>query len=204
MALQGRRSFLKKGIFGGFLLALGGAGFLASRRSRLLPPPAQGLLILDATEYAVLTSIAARMVPGGEGFPKVQEVDVGVIADQILARSDPAVAKEVKQLLNLFENALAGFLFSGRIRPFTSLAAGDQDRVLQEWESSRLDIRRTGFSALRTLVIAGYFGSPLSWSAVHYPGPPQGFHQPDAPVWRGGGEKRPEGNGVFHAESSRD
>jgi hypothetical protein len=190
MALQGRRSFLKKGVFGGLVLALGGGGFLASRRSWMLPVPAQGLLVLDPTEYAILMSIAARMVPGGEGFPSVQEVNVGLNADGILARSDPAAAREVKQLLKLFENALAGFLFGGRLHPFTRLATDDQDRVLREWQSSRLEIRRTGITALRTLVIASYFGSPLSWPALHYPGPPPGFHRPDAPVWRGG-EKRP-------------
>jgi hypothetical protein len=36
---------------------------------------------------------------------------------------------------------------------------------------------------------------------VNYPGPPRGFHQPDAPVWKGGGQPRPEGNGVFHEEA---
>ena len=201
---EGRRSFLKKGIFGGLVLAVGGAGFLASRRSRAVALPEQGLLVLDSTDYAVLMSIAARLVPGGEGFPSVQEVKVGVNADRILARVDASAAKEVKQLLKLFENALAGFIFGGRIRPFTSLSTSEQDEVLGEWQSSRLQLRRTGFQALRDLAIAGYFSSPLSWPAVHYPGPPPGFHQPDAPLWRGAGEKRPDGNGVFHPESTSD
>src|SRR5262244_777148 len=200
----GRRGFLKKGIFGGAILALGGAGFLVSRRSRTIPLPPEGLKVLDATEYAVLTAIASRLVPGGEGFPSIAEVGVGLNADEILARTEPAAAAEVKQLLKLFENALAGFIFSARIRPFTQLPPEEQDQVLEEWQSSRLEIRRTGFTALRTLVLASYFGSPLSWPAVHYPGPPPGFHQPDAPVWRGGGEKRPDGNGVFHPEASND
>jgi len=202
--VEERRSFLKKGLLGGLLLAIGGLGFLASRRSRLAPLPPQGLKVLDPSEYAVLMAIAARMVPGGEGFPSVQEVGVGLNADGILVRTDPAAAKEVKQLLKLFENALAGFIFSARIRPFTQLALEEQDQVLEDWESSRLEIRRTGFTALRTLVLASYFGSPLSWPAVHYPGPPPGFHQPDAPAWRGGGEKRPDGNGVFHPEASNE
>ncbi|HEX4803047.1 MAG TPA: hypothetical protein VFV14_06030, partial [Myxococcaceae bacterium] len=123
---------------------------------------------------------------------------------RILSRADPSAAKEVKQLLILFENALAGFIFGGRVEPFTRLSAGEQDEVLREWQSSRLRLRRTGFQALRTLAIAGYFGSSRSWPAVQYPGPPPGFHQPDAPAWRGGDEKRPEGNGVFHPESADD
>jgi len=199
-----RRGFLKKGIFGGLILAVCGGGFLASRRGRSIPLPQEGLKVLDPSEYAVLMAIATRLIPEGEGFPSVEQVGVGLNADRILAQTDPAAAREVKQLLNLFENALAGFLFGGRIRPLTDLAGADQDEVLRDWESSRLAIRRTGFAALRTLALASYFGSPLSWPAVHYSGPPPGFHQPEAPVWRGGGVSRPDGNGVFHPESSSD
>ncbi len=103
-----RRGFLKKGIFGGLILAVGGGGFLASRRGRSIPLPPEGLKVLDPGEYAVLMAIAARLIPEGEGFPSVEQVGVGLNADRILAQTDPAAAREVKQLLNLFENALAG------------------------------------------------------------------------------------------------
>lgn len=201
---QGRRSFLKKGVLGGVLLAIGGVGLLASRRTRPIPLPSEGLLVLDWREYAILMSVASRLLPAGEGFPSASQVGVGVHADRALSLAEPNAAKEVKQLLRLFDNALAGFLFGGRVRPFTSLPSEEQDEVLAEWQSSRLQLRRTGFQALRTLAIASYFAAPLSWPAVHYPGPPQGFHQPEAPAWRGGGQKRPDGNGVFHPETSRD
>ncbi len=42
-AKQSRRGFLKKGLFGGALLALGGGGYLATRSSAQLPLPAEGL-----------------------------------------------------------------------------------------------------------------------------------------------------------------
>lgn len=186
------------------MLAIGGAGLLASRRTRPAPLPAEGLRVLDWREYAVLMSVAARLVPAGEDFPSLEQVGLGLKADRILSLVDPAAAKELKQLLRLFDNALAGFLFGGRIHPFTALPSEQQDQVLAQWQSSRLQIRRTGFQALRTLAVASYFGSPLSWPAVHYPGPPAGFHQPHAPIWRGGAEKRPDGNGVFHPHSSSD
>ncbi len=199
-----RRSFLKKGLFGGLLLSLGGAGFLLSRGTRLVPLPKGGLQVFDPIEYSVLQAIAARLIPQGGGFPSVEQVGVALNADRVLVRVAPGARQEVKQLLKLFENALAGFLFGARTQPFTQLDPEAQDEVLREWQDSRLEIRRTGFQALRTLASAAYFGSPLTWPAVHYPGPPPGFHQPDAPVWRGGGAKRPDGNGVFHAEASSD
>ncbi len=178
------------------MLTLGGAGFLASRRSRELSMPPEGLRSLDLREYAVIHAIATRLIPAREGFASVDQVRVAFNADRVLQRADLGAQKELKQLIGLFENALANLLFGGRTRPFTQLAPAEQDAVLLEWQSSRLEIRRTGFQALRALVMASYYGSPLSWAAVGYPGPPEGYWQKDAPVWKGKGQPR-EGNGVW-------
>ena len=80
---------------------------------------------------------------------------------------------------------------------------GPAGQGLEEWRDSRLAVRRTGYNALRTLVLAGYFQSPLTFKPMGYPGPDEGFYQPEAPVWFGGPQPRPEGNGVFHPEAAR-
>ena len=73
--------------------------------------------------------------------------------------------------------------------------------MLAEWRDSRIAVRRTGYAALRTLVIAAYYQSPSIWPAVGYGGPPGIFADgPSLPEWRGGGEPRPDGNGVWHGE----
>jgi hypothetical protein len=196
-----RRGFLKRGVFGGALLALGGGGFLAWRASRRETLPPEGLLALDETEYAVVAALARRMLPPREKFPSVEQVRVAFNVDRILVKVDPGARAELKQLLKLFESALSGFLFGARVTPFTQLPADEQDEVLKEWQHSRLPLRRTGFEALRTVVLAAYYGSPVTWPAADYAGPPAGFWQPDLPVWKGGGKPRPDGNGVFHPET---
>jgi hypothetical protein len=118
-------------------------------------------------------------------------VDPAFNADRVLSRADPSSRAELKQLLGLFDNALAGFLFGGRVTPFTQLSSEAQADVLRGWQTSRVTLRRTGYEALRTLLLAAYFGSPAVWRALGYGGPPQGFHDPNAPVWRGGGSPRP-------------
>lgn len=195
--MQTRRGFLKKGLLGGALLAVGGAGYLGTRGTRRVPLPPEGLETFDEVEYAVVHALAARFIPAREGFPSIDQVRVAWNADRVLARAEPDVRKEVKQLLKLFENGLANFLFGGRTSTFTSLPPEEQDRVLLEWRDSRLAIRRAGYLALRGLVLASYYGSPLTWAAVNYPGPPPGFHDPNAPLWKGAGAPRPAGNGVF-------
>jgi hypothetical protein len=194
---RSRRRVLKAGLFGGLVLTIGGAASLALRSSRLLPAPAEGLRVLDAREYSVVHAIAGRVIPDRPDFPSIDQVRVALNVDRILERTDSEAQREVKQLFGVFENALAAFAFGQRVRPFTQLSPAEQDDVLAEWQNSRLVIRRTGFEAIRGLVVAGYYSSRLVWKPVGYGGPPQGFHQPDAVVWKGGAAPRPMGNGVF-------
>ncbi len=181
---QSRRSVLKKGLFGGAVLALGGVG-LALRGSVMLDAPKDGLRVLSLREYSVLHALANRLIPPREGFPNIDTVNAVVNADRALTRVDEAARAELRQLMGLFENALPALLFGGRLTPFTQLSSADQDAVIREWQDSRLIVRRAGINALRTLLMAGYYASPLSWASLGYPGPPQGFWQKDAPVWKG-------------------
>jgi hypothetical protein len=196
-----RRSLVKRGLLGGALLAAGGAGFLALRGGAVVAPPADGLLVFTPAQFAVLDAVARRMVRPRKGWPTVDQVGVARAADRIAARVEASAQKELQQLLGLFENGLAGFLFGGRTRPFTRLDGAEQDAVLAEWRDSRIAIRRTGFAALRTLVIAAYYQSPTVWPSAGYDGPPAIFELgPTLPEWRGGDEPRPDGNGVWHGE----
>lgn len=156
---------------GGALLALGGLGALSLRKGPPRDLPREGLGVLDAREYAVMAALAARIVPDRPGFPTVEELSTAVAADALLQKMDASVRAEMKQLLRLFENALTNALFGGRPRPFTSLSPPTQDEVLREWRDSRLEVRRTGYQALRGLVLAAYYGDARTWAAVGYPGP---------------------------------
>src|SRR5215472_14273016 len=197
-----RRSLLRRGVVGGALLAAGGAGFLALRGGASVALPADGLLVFTPAQFAVLDAVARRMVRPRAGWPTVDQVGVARAADRIAARVEPSARKELQQLLGLFENGLAGLLFGGRTRPFTRLEGPEQDSVLAEWRDSRIAVRRTGYAALRTLMISAYYQSPSIWPAVGYGGPPGIFADgPSLPEWRGGGERRPDGNGVWHGEA---
>lgn len=192
-----RRGFLKKGLLGGALLALGGGAFLFTRKSVAVDPPADGLLALTEREFAVITALSWRLVPKRDGFPSVGDVQVARACDRILALVDPSALTEMKQLLMLLENALPNFLFGRRASTFSTMSTDDQDAVLREWQSSRITVRRTGYTALRGLVMAGYFQSDTTWAGAGYGGPLPGIHDPNAPVWKGADVERPVGNGTF-------
>lgn len=194
---QARRGFLKKGLVGGALLALGGGTALFLRGSKDYPLPAEPLKALSPREYAVVMAVAGRMLPIAGEFPGFDKISVGLNADRILTKVEDSALNEMKQLLNLFENALPNFLFGMRVTPFTQMAGGEQDAVLHEWAHSGITLRRTGFHAVRGLVLAAYFVRPETWPAVGYPGPPKGFNDPNAPVWKGNGEPRPPSAGIW-------
>jgi hypothetical protein len=195
-----RRSVLKTGLFGGTILTLAGLGWAASRASRLRPAPS-GLQVFDALEYSVLFAVAERVIAPQPHWPALSEVDPVKNADGTLRLESDFVLGDIKKLIRLFESPVAGLLLDGRATPFTALPGAAQDAVLESWRTSRLAVRRTGYIVLRTMIAAAYFGDPRTFGVVGYEGPPKGFHQPDAPVWRGGGEPRPEGNGVFHPDA---
>src|SRR5512138_489542 len=103
-----RRSLIKRGLLGGVLLAAGGAGFLALRGGARVALPADGLLVFTPAQFAVLDAVARRMVRPRAGWPGVDQVRVALAADRIAARVEPSAQKELRQLLGLFENGLAG------------------------------------------------------------------------------------------------
>lgn len=182
---EGRRGFLKKGLVGAALLAVGGGTWLVTRRTRPVPALGGPLRVLSAEEATVVLAIANRLVPERAGFPRPLEVGVPDKVDAMVAMAHPATQKEARQLLRLFENALTGFLFGGQLRPFTASSPWEQDERLRGWARSRITLRRSGFRALKRLVYAAYFGSPMTWAAIGYPGPPPVpppvVHEPPAP-----------------------
>ncbi len=165
-----RRSILKYGLAGAVILAASGVGL--SVRSTTQRTPRRPLVSLDPTTYSILAAISDRILPGGEGFPKASDLEVPEKIDALLATCHPGMQAEVVQVLQLFENALAGFVFDQRFQTFTASPPDVQDEVIASWRSSRISVRRTAYKALHGLVTASYYGSPEVYKLVGYPGPP--------------------------------
>ena len=164
-----RRSFLRKGLIGGALLALGGVG-LAVYPSKEVGVATAPLEALEPRAFQVLVALASRIVTAAGSNP----VAIAHGADRTLSYALPETQEAINKLLGLFENALPGLLLDGRLQPFTRLAAQSQDAVLESWRTSRLVLRRTGYQALRKLVLAAYYIDESSWGPLAY-APPRGF-----------------------------
>ena len=165
-----RRSFLKKGLFGGLVLALGGGG-LALYPSGHVASPTGPLLVLEPTGFQVLVAVAGRMVVTKGADP----VAIAHSVDLALTRTTPEAQADLNKLLGLLENALPGLLLDGRVQPFTRLSPETRDRVLESWRTSRFALRRTGYQALRKLCLASHYLEEPSWALLGYK-PPTGLN----------------------------
>lgn len=163
-----RRGFLKRGLLGGVLLASAGGFGLALWPTRKTYLPRTPLRVLDERQFAVMAAVAARTV----GAPGADPIAIAHNADIALSMSSLEAQEDVKKLLLLFDNALAGLLFDLRPRPFTQLSPDEQDVALRKWQRSRIAIRRSGYVALRKLTQAAYYSQRSCWPEVGYPGPP--------------------------------
>jgi hypothetical protein len=163
-----RRRFLKRTLLGGAALTIAGAVPLALRRTRLLPLPEVPLRFFSPAQYSTFAAVAARVVAP----LSASQLRVAEKTDALMAAADPDSQRDLRQLLALFDNALAGFLFDGELTPFTQRSAEGQDRALRSWRDSRLPFRRSAFQALQRLSLAMAYSDPRTYADIGYPGPP--------------------------------
>ena len=155
------------GLFGGSLLALGGLG-LAVYPSKVVGAATEPLAALDARSFQVLVAVASRIVTAKGANP----VAIAHGVDRSLSYALPETQEAINKLLGLFENALPGLVLDGRLKPFTRLSPQAQDAVLESWRTSRIELRRTGYQALRKLALAAYYMEESSWGPLAYQPPP--------------------------------
>jgi hypothetical protein len=147
-----------------------GGGTLALLPTKDVVALSGTLAVLEPRGFQVLAAVAKRVVP--------DTVDAAAVAhgvDDLLQRGPPEVQADFNKLLGLFENALPGLIFDGRVLPFTRLSPESQDRVLWSWRDSRFALRRTGYHALRRICLAVAYGDEATWPALGY-SPPSGLN----------------------------
>jgi hypothetical protein len=169
---EGRRSFLKYGLAGAALLAVGGGTWLGTRRTRPSSSLSGPFSVLSPEEATVFLELSDRLLPPRPGFPAPLEIDLPRRIDGLLQLMPVEGQKEVKQLVGLFDNALAGLVLDGQWKTFTGSSHEQQDARIRNWQMSRLKVRRTGYRALKKIVTSCYYGAPETWPAIGYPGPP--------------------------------
>jgi hypothetical protein len=166
-----RRRFLKQTASG--MLALTAADMLPRSETAVKIPSdiASQLRYFSPHEYVVIESVAERIVGQPvHGGPTASQVGVALRADKFLSSADPEIKDQFHQLLTVFNAPIFTFLFDFRFSSFINMRPEDQDSYLEDWMTSNLAFRRTGFQALKRTCLSMFYTEPLSWKEIGFEG----------------------------------
>lgn len=156
MTVISRRSFIGSGIAVAALsgCARSGAGAGRGALAAIVPVMLAGALATDPAVRAQQIAAATR------GF------------DAAVAGLPPLVQAELGQLFALLANPLTRFLATGIAGPLENASPASIERALNGWRFSPIPKLRAAYDALHQLIFAAWYGQPMSWAAIRYPGPP--------------------------------
>lgn len=160
-----RRGFLRAAAGGG--TAVVAASLLPAGCGRSYPVAvADGVSLqsLSPKEYAVARAAAEALL---EGVP-VDPIDVATGIDQELAIAGDPMRSDMKTVLRLMEH---GTLLSLRRRRFTALGPAERRAVLKHWATSRFNLRRAAFQALKGFVVYFAYTQDATRALTGFPGP---------------------------------
>ncbi len=131
------------------MAASGGLVITPILRRGPYPAAPTGLRILGDLEAQILRAVARiTLGPDVDTEPIVEDVDA------TLDGLDPALRRGMMAAFPFLEGG--GFVFGGRLRPFTELPRDAQERVLDRWTRSRILVCRQTSSLLQELVVVHY------------------------------------------------
>jgi len=160
-----RRIFLRRTLLGS--VALSTARFLPTIDSSVLSSDLKSpLLYFSERELVIVKAVADRII--GDGSPSASDVDAALRADAFLAGADPEVQDQFHQLLTVFNNPVFTFLWDFRFGSFVNMSDADKDSYLEDWMTSILGFRRTGFQALKRVCMSVYYTEPHSWQSIGF------------------------------------
>ena len=173
-----RRQFLKVGIAGALALAV--TRSLDRNAFALVNPNSlRGSLDLkklankDAEVIAALAPvILAGSLPDDIVSRQIAINEVVEAFDRTVAGLSPAVQREVEELLSLLTMPITRRFVVGISATWPNATEEEIKQFLERWRNHRFALLQQGYQALVRVMIACWYGNPLSWGKINYGGPP--------------------------------
>lgn len=171
-----RRTFLFAGAAGA--AALAAAGWWRGRREAnpvVVGTPAAPELAPDA--FAVIAAVTPVFLEGALPDQKddAEMATHATIANVAIAIAGlpPAAQDELGQLFALLGISPARIALAHVTSPWQDAPRDEIAAFLESWRTSRFLLLHSAYAALHQLVFAAWYGNPVSWPAIGYPGPPK-------------------------------
>ncbi|HTS52344.1 MAG TPA: hypothetical protein VMH26_03635 [Burkholderiales bacterium] len=131
---------------------------------------------LHAQERTVLAAVVPVMLSGAlpEDPARQEQTVVQIIRGVDLAVSGlpSSVQDEVGELFALLAFPVTRRIVAGVASPWLEASPAAVGAFLERWRLSRFALLRSAYRALQELIMASWYGNPMSWPAIAYPGPP--------------------------------
>lgn len=200
-ALVDRRGFLRGVAGGGAAIAVASlvpAGCAPDYAEQAADGSA--LQALTPKQYAVVTAAAEAIVVGVPVTPGA--IATGI--DRELAVAGEPMLSDMRTVLTILEH---GSLLALRRRRFTALSVEDRRAVLDSWATSRFNLRRAAYQAVRSFVVFFAYADDRTRPVTGFEGPwPERLELPVYPVEFGEVRARSgqgQGQALSHAEARR-
>ena len=170
-----RRTFLKVGIAGVWVLV---AARVLDRDvfAEANQPGSLDLKKIANRDAVCIAALAGAVLKGAlPDDPTARLIasnEVVEAFDRAVAGLPPAVQKEVEELLSLLTFSLSRRWVAGVPKPWDEASEEDVTQFLDNWRQSRFALLRQGYQALVRVIVACWYGNPLSWGRIGYDGPP--------------------------------
>jgi hypothetical protein len=180
MISPSRRTFLNAGLTGTVALALVHAldrgAYAQTQAQTSVKPGSLDLKKIANKDAEVIAALAPIILAGS--LP-VDPVSRGVAINEVVEAFDrtvaglsPAVQSEVQELLSLLTMGLTRRHVAGLSSTWKDASEADIKAFLERWRNHRFQLLQQGYQALVRVMIACWYGNPLSWGRIGYPGPP--------------------------------
>lgn|SRR5690554_4030235 len=164
-----RRRFLQFGIGGALVLTAAGTGARWVQRNRRAAAPA--FQQLRQQDIQLLTAILPFLIGPHPAFAANLQTTLGNI-DRLLAYSSPAKQAELRDLFDMMTFKATQGPTTGYWGDWSAATEKDIQKFLLRWRDSRVALLRFGYQGLCQLCHMAWYGTPASWQAIGYPGPP--------------------------------
>jgi hypothetical protein len=133
------------------------------------PPVAAGS---EAALAAIVPVVLAGSL-AADPLARRRQVEAAIAGfDAAVAGLPPLVQAEIGRLFGLLRNPLTRAIATGIAAPLASASPMEVERFLNSWRFSSIEPLRAGYDALHQLIFAAWYGNPIAWPAIGYPGPP--------------------------------
>ncbi|WP_411993621.1 twin-arginine translocation signal domain-containing protein [Agarivorans sp. DSG3-1] len=152
--------------------AVGGGSWLFSHYPLQFTP--QAGLRLSAQHQQIFWALIPAFLEGGvaaDDKPALQRVLANI--DHAFAVLEPHTQAELRQLLDLLQSRGGWLLLSAGASQLSQLTLQQKLQILQQWQQHYLQLLRQAYQGLHELIMAAWYGDPVSWDQLNYQLPAQ-------------------------------